>query len=149
MTDITIGIDISKDHLDVYRLPKADRRRFDNTPAGHGVLIRRIGGTPTRIVYEPTGPYYRELEERLVAAARPIVKINPRHTRRFAEATRQFAKTDALDAALLARMGALLTRLHKTSLVDHRHIVRVAQPFDDVVTYVTAQRVRRPRTASQ
>lgn len=109
MTELTIGIDISKDHLDAHRSPGDERRRFDNTAAGHGALIRWIGAIPARIVYEPTGPYHRKLEVQLAAAQMPIVKVNPRQAKRFAEATGQLAKTDRLDAAMLARMGALLS----------------------------------------
>ena len=109
MTETTIGIDISKDHLDVHRLPGDERRRFDNSKAGHKALIRWIGDTPARIVYEPTGHYHRALERALAAAGVPIAKVNPRQARRFAEATGNLAKTDALDAAMLTRMGAVLS----------------------------------------
>jgi transposase len=109
MTEITIGIDISKDHLDAHRLPGDERRRFDNTAAGHKALIRWIGAIPQRVVYEPTGPYHRKLEVQLAAAGMPIVKVNPRQAKRFAQAIGQLAKTDRLDAAMLARMGALLS----------------------------------------
>jgi transposase len=108
MNEITIGIDISKDHLDVHRLPGDEHRRFANTLAGHRALITWIGAAPARLVYEPTGPYHRQLETRLAEAGQPIVKVNPRQARRFAEATGTLAKTDRLDAAMLARMGALL-----------------------------------------
>jgi transposase len=64
--------------------------------------------TGDRIVYEPTGPYHRAFERRLADAGCALVKVNPRQARRFAEATGRFAKTDRLDAAMLARMGALL-----------------------------------------
>lgn len=109
MTDVTIGIDISKDHLDAYRLPDGEHRRFDNTPAGHKALIRWIGAQPTRVVFEPTGPYHRKLEVALAAVGMPIVKVNPRQAKSFADAIGQLAKTDRLDAAMLARMGALLS----------------------------------------
>ena len=109
MTETTIGIDISKDHLDVHRLPGDERRRFDNSKAGHKALIRWIGDTPARVVYEPTGYYHRALERALAAAGMPIAKVNPRQARRFAEATGNLAKTDALDAAMLTRMGAVLS----------------------------------------
>jgi len=56
MTETTIGIDISKDHLDAHRLPGGEHDRFDNTTAGHKALLRWIGPIPTRVVYEPTGP---------------------------------------------------------------------------------------------
>ena len=109
MTEANIGIDISKDHLDVHRLPGDERRRFDNSKAGHKALIRWIGDTPARVVYEPTGRYHRTLERALAAAGMPIAKVNPRQARRFAEATGNLAKTDALDAAMLTRMGAVLS----------------------------------------
>ena len=109
MTETNIGIDISKDHLDVHRLPGDERRRFDNSKAGHKALIRWIGDTPARVVYEPTGHYHRALERALAAAGMPIAKVNPRQARRFAEATGNLAKTDALDAAMLTRMGAVLS----------------------------------------
>ena len=109
MTETNIGIDISKDHLDVHRLPGDERRRFDNSKAGHKALIRWIGDTPARVVYEPTGRYHRTLERALAAAGMPIAKVNPRQARRFAEAIGNLAKTDALDAAMLTRMGAVLS----------------------------------------
>ena len=109
MTETNIGIDISKDHLDVHRLPGDERRRFDNSKAGHKALIRWIGETPARVVYEPTGHYHRGLERALAAAGMPIAKVNPRQARRFAEAAGNLAKTDALDAAMLTRMGAVLS----------------------------------------
>lgn len=109
MIEITIGIDVSKDHLDAHRLPDGARRRFDNAPRGHKALVAWIGAVPARVVYEPTGPYHRKLEAALDLVGMPIVKVNPRQSRRFAEATGQLAKTDGLDAAMLARMGALLS----------------------------------------
>jgi len=109
MIEITIGIDVSKDHLDVHRLPDGASRRFDNLPQGHKTLLAWIGSPAARVVYEPTGPYHRKLEVCLAQAGMAIVKINPRQARRFAEATGQLAKTYGLDAAMLARMGALLS----------------------------------------
>src|SRR5208282_6243972 len=61
-----------------------------------------------QIVFEPTGPYHRAFERALGAAGVPLAKVNPRQARRFAEATGKLAKTDRLDAAMLARMGAVL-----------------------------------------
>lgn len=108
MTDTIIGIDISKDQLDVRRLPDNASRQFENAKAGHKALIGWIGTGQVRVVYEATGPYHRQLEVALASAGLPIVKVNPRQARRFAEATGKLAKTDRLDAAMLARMGALL-----------------------------------------
>ena len=109
MTQCTIGIDISKDNLDVYCTPEGAARQFRNTKAGHRNLIAWINKRHVeRIVYEPTGPYHRELERAIDKAGLPIVKVNPRKARRFAETIDITAKTDAIDAYLLAQMGQLL-----------------------------------------
>ncbi|MCA0002243.1 MULTISPECIES: IS110 family transposase [unclassified Mesorhizobium] len=108
MTNDTIGVDISKDHLDAHRLSDGASRRFANDNPGHRAFVTWLGEPDAHIVYEPTGPYHRALERRLAAASFALVKVNPRQARRFAEATGRRAKTDRLDAAMLARMGALL-----------------------------------------
>ena len=108
MTETTIGIDISKDTLDAHRWPDNTARQFTNDTKGHKALIGWIGPDVTRIVFEPTGPYHRGLELALARAGLAFVKINPRQARRFAEATGKLAKTDRADAAMLARMGAVL-----------------------------------------
>lgn len=108
MTEITIGVDVSKDTLDAHRHPDGVAHRFANNVAGHKALIAWVGSGISRIVFEPTGPYHGALERALAKAGLPVVKVNPRQARRFAEATGKLAKTDRMDAALLARMGALL-----------------------------------------
>ena len=109
MKNDTIGVDVSKDHLDAHRLADGATRRFANTKGGHKALIKWLTETPLyRVVFEPTGPYHRAVERALGIAGVPFVKVNPRQARRFAEATGKLAKTDRLDAAILARMGALL-----------------------------------------
>lgn len=109
MTNDTIGVDISKDHLDAHRMSDSKSRRFANDKHGYATFLTWLGGkTGARIVYEPTGPYHRAFERKLADAGFALVKVNPRQARRFAEATGRLAKTDRLDAAMLARMGALL-----------------------------------------
>jgi transposase len=105
----TIGVDVSKDHLDAHRLADGASRRFTNDKPGHKALIKWLAERPTdRLVFEPTGPYHRAFERALGASGVPFVKVNPRQARRFAEAVGTLAKTDRIDAAMLARMGALL-----------------------------------------
>ncbi|MEN3794306.1 transposase [Fulvimarina sp. MAC3] len=111
MTEITIGIDISKDRIDVHRLPGGESRQFANDKTGRTAFLRWLNPSdepPARIVFEATGAYHRALERQLAEAGLPVVKVNPRNARRFAEATGRLAKTDRIDAALLARMGAVL-----------------------------------------
>ncbi len=105
----TAGIDIAKDRLDVCLCPDGATRHFPNDAKGHRALIGWLSDHAIqRVVFEPTGAYHRALERSLASAGLPLAKINPRHARRFAEALGQLAKTDRLDAALLARFGALL-----------------------------------------
>jgi transposase len=108
MSKPTIGVDVSKDHLDACRWPDGETRRVANDPAGHKALIAWIGGDDARVVFEPTGPYHGAFERALGRAGVPYAKVNPARARRFAEAVGTRAKTDRIDAALLARLGALL-----------------------------------------
>ena len=104
-----IGIDISKDTLDAYRLSDDVHIQVSNDKLGHRALMRWIGQTDTSlIVFEATGAYHRELEARFAAADLPYAKVNPRQSRQFAEVTGRLAKTDRVDAIMLARMGAML-----------------------------------------
>ena len=67
-----------------------------------------MGAAVERVVFEPTGAYHARLGRALGQAGLPVVKVNPRQAQRFAEAMGQAAKTDPLDAAMLARMGVIL-----------------------------------------
>jgi transposase len=104
----TVGVDISKLTLDVYLHPQASARQFPNTAVGIKALLAWLGQTEIhRVIFEPTGAYHRSLERQLGDADIAMVKVNPLQARRFAEAIGQRAKTDAVDAAMLARFGAL------------------------------------------
>lgn len=108
MTNDTIGIDISKSHVDVFHLEGREAKRFENAPRGFRALQKWLSQlTVARVVYEPTGPYHRGFE-RALSGKLPLVKINPLQARRFAQACGTYAKTDAVDARILARMGSAL-----------------------------------------
>lgn len=103
------GVDIDKDFLEVALYPAGDCARFANDMKGLRALMKWLAARPVaRIVFEATGAYHRLFERTLAAAGFPVVKVNPRQARRFAEAIGKLAKTDAIDAAMLARMGAAL-----------------------------------------
>ena len=104
MTDDAIGIDISKATLDAYRLSDGTLAQFNNK-AGFASLQRWLKNRNiARIVYEPTGPYHRAFEVAM-ATRFPLVKVNPLQARRFAQAHGVRAKTDQVDARMLAVMG--------------------------------------------
>jgi len=103
----SVGVDISKDNLDVHLHPEGTSRQFANSPAGHKALLAWLNAYRiTRIAYEATGAYHRAFEQ--AACDWPLVKLNPRQARRFAQATGTLAKTDRVDAAMLARFAAVL-----------------------------------------
>ncbi|MGH6812657.1 MAG: IS110 family transposase, partial [Methylocella sp.] len=111
MSSSTIGIDISKDALDAYRMSGGASRRFANDRTGHGALIAWIGGEAERVVFEPTGPDHRAFERALAKAGRQARQGQPPSGAPLRGGDRQARpKTDRLAAAPLARMGALLER---------------------------------------
>jgi transposase len=104
-----VGVDISKDTLDVAIHPEGESFRVANTAEGHRAFIKRLKGFEiARIVFEATGAYHRLFQKALVEAGLAWVKVNPRRARRFAQAAGKLAKTDRCDALMLARMGAVL-----------------------------------------
>ena len=81
-------------------------RQFSNDMLGFSDLIKWIGKRKIeRVVYEPTGAYHLAFEEALSEARLPLAKVNPLQARRFAEARGTRAKTDRVDAGVLAHMG--------------------------------------------
>jgi transposase len=100
-----VGIDVSKDWLDVHVLGGATDR-CENTPAGIQNLIERLSALALdRIVLEATGGYERLAVAELAAARLPVVVVNPRQVRDFAKALGKLAKTDRIDAEVLARFA--------------------------------------------
>ena len=104
-TPDTVGVDISKAHLDVHRRASGDSARFANDAAGFEALASWLGDTEAWVVYESTGPWHRAFEEALAGRLR-LACVNAMRARRFAQAMGQEAKTDAVDARVLATMGA-------------------------------------------
>ena len=98
-----VGIDVSKAHLDVHVRPSGDSFRVGHDDAGFATLIARVRPfTPTLVVLEATGGYEVTVAAALAGARLPVAVVNPRRIRDFARATGQLAKTDALDARVIA-----------------------------------------------
>lgn len=102
-TSYYIGIDVSKTRLDVHIDPTGERFIVDNSKQGLRQLVHRLAKIVSRlIVFEATGKYHRHLHRALATAGLPCAMINPRQARHFAMALGQLAKTDAIDARVLA-----------------------------------------------
>lgn len=102
-----IGIDVSKENLDVASDDGALEARFSNDELGHTQLAERLQSlSPALVVMEATGNFQLELSVALAAAKLPMAVVNPRQVRDFAKALGMLAKTDAIDARAIARFAA-------------------------------------------
>lgn len=109
MSRILIGVDVCKDYLDAHARPSGQCQRFDNTPAGIEQLVAWVHGlAPERVVLESTGPYQKAAVGALLAADLPAVVVNARQVRDFAKGIGQLAKTDRIDAGILAHFGEVV-----------------------------------------
>jgi transposase len=102
--NVFVGIDVSKDHLDVHLLPDEQSWRLANDETGCAQLSERLMGLsgPVLVVMEATNVYWRLAATRLASAGLSPAVVNARQVRDFAKATGQLAKTDAIDAHVLA-----------------------------------------------
>ena len=103
-----VGVDVAKQHLDWAEGPDATVQRVSNDAEGIRILLRRLQKlAPERVILEATGGYERSLLYALVEAGLAAVVVNPWRVRRFAQGLGTIGKTDAIDARVLARFGAL------------------------------------------
>src|ERR687888_1162873 len=103
MRDTFVGVDVAKAELVVACRPEGGEWTATNDPEGVAATVARLRSlAPTLIVAEATGGYERALVAALATAGLPVVVANPRQVRDFAKATGQLAKTDRVDARLLA-----------------------------------------------
>jgi transposase len=127
--DCTIGIDVSKATLDIAALPDGESWTVTNDDAGLAELLPRIVAlAPVLVVMEATGGFEMLAAITLAKAGLPIAVVNPRQVRDFAKAMGQLAKTDALDAGMLADF-ALRVRPEPRPLPDE-----AAQLLDSLLT---------------
>jgi transposase len=104
-----VGVDVSKARLDVYLSRPEQSLSVANDPAGIQALITTLQeANPTLVVLEATGGLERALVAELLVAKLPVAVVNPHQVRRFAEALGYLAKTDPLDARVLAHFAAAI-----------------------------------------
>jgi transposase len=133
---IFVGIDVSKARLDVAMRPSDETESVSNDGTGIDSLVKRfkeIG--PALIVLEATGGFERQVMRALASAELAVVAVNPRQVRDFAKATGRLAKTDRIDALVLARFAQAV-----------RPSVR---PMPDEVTLELRARVARRRQITE
>jgi transposase len=124
-----VGIDVSKDTLDIYIDPAVEAVHVAYDDKGVAQVVNRLlQVAPTLIVMEATGGLEMRLASELAAKGLPVAVINPRQARDFAKATGQLAKTDLVDAAVLAAFArAIRPAVRPIKDADTREL-------DDLVT---------------
>jgi transposase len=101
-----IGLDVSKNYIDLHQLPQERAARFEYAPEGIAKLVTFLKRRkPVLIVMEATGGYESSVAAELTSAGLSVAVVNPRQVRSFARALGRLAKTDAIDAEVLARFA--------------------------------------------
>lgn len=139
-----VGLDISKAHIDVSVRPSDARWRAVQTDEGRAELVTRLAAlAPTLVVVEATGGYETPVVTALAVAQVPVVAVNPRQVRHFAQALGQLAKTDAIDAAVLA-LFAERVRPAVRPLPDeaHHELIALVARRRQLLDMLTAERNR-------
>ena len=136
---VTVGIDVAKAHVDVCVLGVASGvQRFANDADGHSALAAALLPLGTGlVVMEATGGYEAALACALQASGLPVAVLNPRQARDFARSMGRLAKTDAVDARMLAEMAAVL--------VHREDLARFVRPVADECQQWLAALVTRRR----
>jgi len=139
-----IGIDVSKDHLDIF---DGISRQIANSAEA---IAAYLGGlsAPQLVLLEATGHYDRELRRQMQAAGMRFARVNPARARAFAHATGRLAKTDAIDAQLLAAMAqALNPAPHEPADQERQDLADLHRRRAQMVAARQQERTRLP-TAS-
>jgi transposase len=147
MTYVFLGIDVSKDQLDVAVRPSGESWQAANTELGIATLVKRLAKLqPTLVVLEATGRLESAAVSALAVAGIPLAIVNPRQVRDFARSTGKLAKTDKLDAQMLARFADAV-RPEPRPLPDEtqQRIDALLVRRRQLLGMITAERNRRRR----
>lgn len=139
-----IGIDISKAWLDIACPASGLGTRIANRPEALAAFVATLAGHAVTVVFEATGAYDTGLRHALAAADIAFVRVNPQRARDFARASGRLAKTDAIDAAMLAEMGrALRLRPDPAPDGERERLALLGKRRDQLVAMRQQERARR------
>lgn len=137
-----LGVDISKDFLDLYDLSRQQAWRIANAPKAIAKFVRQMPHS-TFTVFEATSVYDRPLRKALTKAGRAFARVNPRRAREFARATGVLAKTDKVDAAMLAHLGSTLKPQPSQEAAPQRqHLAELVQRRNQLVEMRKQEKTR-------
>jgi transposase len=147
MEQVYVGIDVAKAHLDVHLRPSGEAFTVPRDGQSMAHLADRLKAlSPVVVVLEATGGFETIVAASLGGAGLPMAVINPRQIRSFARAVGQLAKTDALDAAVIAQFAEAV-KPEPRPLADEqtRTLSELVARRRQLVEMMTAERNRRPR----
>jgi transposase len=146
-----VGIDVSKDRLDVATTPEPSSGSVPNDEKGIDDLVRRLLSLrPTCIVLEATGGLEMPAVIALAAAGLPVVAVNPRQTRDFAKAAGLLAKTDRIDANVLARFAeAMKPEIRPVPDAAAQELRGLTARRRQLIDMLTAEKNRRHTTTKR
>lgn len=150
MEKVYVGIDISKDSLDVAVHASDQRWQFANDDAGITSLCRLVAKLkPVLVAFEATGGYEFPLYLALDAAGLPAAPVNPRQIRDFARSMGKLAKTDAIDARVIAQFASANPELKPKRIADTQELKEAVTRRTQLLEMVTAEanRLRGAREA--
>jgi transposase len=144
-----IGIDVSQDTLDYAVRATNIEGQAANDPQGIATLCQRLQALhPTTVVLEATGGLEAPLAGALMAAGVPVAVVNPRQVREFAKATGALAKTDRIDARMLAHFGeAIRPRVQALPDAQAQHLKELLVRRQQVLEIIVAEGNRLPRAS--
>ncbi len=148
---VYVGIDVSKDRLDVAVRPSGKRWEAANDEEGVTELAKRVKGLgPALVVLEATGGLETLVVSALVERALPVAVVNPRQVRDFAKAVGRLAKTDALDAEVLAPFAeAVRPEVRPLKRKEVEELSALLRRRRQVVDMLTAEKNRLSREPSR
>jgi transposase len=145
-----VGIDVAKKELEVAVLPETKTRTWPGTDEGIARLADSLKAlSPTLIVLEATGGLEIPCSAALAAEGLPVVVVNPRQVRDFAKATGKLAKTDAIDAMIIARFGeAVRPEVRQMRDSEMQDLKDLAARRRQIVQMITAEKNRLARASN-
>ncbi|WNJ88550.1 transposase [Bosea sp. 685] len=138
-----IGCDIAKSHLDLFEETSGTSLRIANTSEAIATWLSSLDCQASFVAFEATGPYDHTLRQTLEQAGCRFARINPARARDFARATGRLAKTDAIDAEMLAAMARMLALMPDAASDPARNaLAQLHKRRDQLVEMRAAERVR-------
>jgi transposase len=146
-----VGIDISKNSLDVHILPEDTRHSYSYEPQKVKALIKKLKQLkPVLIVMEATGGYELVVASKLAEAKLPVAVVNPRQVRDYARAIGKLAKTDAIDAYVIARFAQDVRPEAREQLtLKEQQLKELIMRRQQLIDMRTAEKNRLSRAFSQ